>query len=140
MREVSALDQHSSHHSSVSRANGCLVCLCGCHAAAVVAAKQARTRGASSGSSRSTNTRIISPSQMGGRVFVGRFRSKLGPYQVGGRGNVCGTYLTGGWVGGAMGGREAHLFLSKSRGVTYSFAKGGGLAEEMHGCWSGGAW
>jgi hypothetical protein len=57
-----------------------LRCVLACFA--VVAPKQARTRGASSGSSRSTNTRIISPSQMGGRVFVGRFRSKLGPYQV----------------------------------------------------------
>lgn len=57
------------------------MCVAAC-APAVVAPKQARTRGASSGSCRSTNTRIISPSQMGGRVFVGRFRSKLGPYQV----------------------------------------------------------
>lgn len=77
----------------------------------MVAAKQARTRGASSGSSRSTNTRIISPSQMGGRVFVGRFRSKLGPYQVGGRGNVCGTYLTGGCVGGWGNGRDGSAFV-----------------------------
>lgn len=59
---------------------------------------------------------------------------------VGGAMCVGHTLLVGAWVGGAMGGTEARLFLSKSRGVTYSFAKGGGLAEEMHGCWSGGAW